>query len=469
MTSLPDNTNPTPFTNAQTWLLILASATLSVLALFRLDAKQSQLEDPKQAEVRHALQDATQRETVRQCLAEEPFVLVAKKVESTSSGNPESKNSKARIGEQLSLEDVADLFAKDPGWAQAHLENAARLAQCAYALNSLKDLRQPSAWEMAFTHGSSLNVVVRIARLILLGAFALCVSEAILRALKLANLPVIGLADIAKVMREGAVDRDPSQSAKVPGPLLSLIGTTLVTGITSATVVAPEVWRQATNSTQVSESRSLESRSLQATSESRLVELIKHVEERTTTVVDGSTLDALTRKLEAADTRFAKVEADAVMTRTRLELLDRLDRNGIRIVMPEQHNGLSDLRGSIQGLSNRLDSLSRDEGQRFQVLQAEQGHTREVLGKQIGSAGALAGDAAAGTAQVKLALRQRTCAMLAYFDDLERKRWLFPNEARARLQLMRDMMGQNEVTADCSGGAAITPSGAPSTETVSAR
>jgi hypothetical protein len=226
MTSLPDNTNPTPFTNAQTWLLILASATLSVLALFRLDAKQSQLEDPKQAEVRHALQDATQRETVRQCLAEEPFVLVAKKVESTSSGNPESKNSKARIGEQLSLEDVADLFAKDPGWAQAHLENAARLAQCAYALNSLKDLRQPSAWEMAFTHGSSLNVVVRIARLILLGAFALCVSEAILRALKLANLPVIGLADIAKVMREGAVDRDPSQSAKVPGPLLSLIGTT---------------------------------------------------------------------------------------------------------------------------------------------------------------------------------------------------------------------------------------------------
>lgn len=433
MTASPTNDSHGTRHRRSLYLSALCAA-LCILTLHELDSKQSQLQNLSMPGVPETLRAAHLEALVRGCLAAEP--LGAAQPDAGAPPGAATVGSDARA--------AAEAVAR---------ERAAR--RCELASGELKRLSPQLAvdglWKTVFTEGSSLNTVLRLTRVVLLSLFALCVAHMLLRALKAMGLPVASFEELTRlpgdlVQRAAPAEPGPGKSAAA---LLSVVGTTLVTGVTGAAVVVPELVQQTVNTTRVAESRRLDVRNIQSvTRESRLELVSEHSEIRD---ADASVAIAeLREKLSGVDARLLQVTLG----------IDALRRAELTALTEFQHRLLDGMRDlgkppapdpgpALRELDAKVTALSVAQRDAFAAQEQKTAKSNDELQSRIVLAERSASGALGEIAAVRRSVDQRGCATLAYFEHLEDKRWFFPKEARARIQLLRDIMGTAQPTQGC--------------------
>lgn len=460
-------------------LVLVACALASVVALRELDARQAEQKDVRNGSVVQGLRAAHLQSLVRQCLDSEPFMPVAGKMPAPTvlpnDAQPQPwKASAPAVGllqpSALALADLPDYLGSNAARLQAASVDTAVLTKCAYAQHQLALLATPDPrqefWRTVFTEGSSLNTVLRFVRIALLGVFVLCATELILSALRMARLPVIGLADLAKLANPGTdapPKADKPEAAKAAGGAWSAIGTALVTGLTSVVVVGPELVQQAVNTSRVAEHQSLDQRSVQTIQDTRsnatnIRQTSLYTEMHKVRVEESVRADATELRAAAAELQ----RAAELSNQTLRQMSTVLEGMGRATPGAEQWNDLRDMTrralaaadartsNAIASLHQRVDGVAAEQSRALGSHMDARAKEQVDLSRQLAALATTASGAAAEAARLHRTVRQRGCATLAYLEDVERKRWFFSNEADQRIQRMRNIMQQAEPTTDCS-------------------
>jgi len=432
---------PSIFHLVVTWSILLCLSVICFMTLAYLEEQQATFQKPNRADAVAASRAAKHKAAIQKCIAQEPFLHPKKGL--------------------MGLEQLADGADDAVLRAWSASKETEGLAQCVYAWRSMEDARMPSRWEQVFTEGTSLNMGLRISKILLLAVFALCLSEILLRLLKFLNVPVVSLTDIGKSFgidpTKPALSNAPDSAPKPTGSWITLVGTTLITGLTSATVVAPEIVKQAVTSSHVAEryaeTRIRSEHRQQVTTVTDIKRILEIQREINKTQETGAN-ERLNDRLSAIDTKTNQLQLDLEALR-RTEVTERwnairavLDK-GIRVSVSSAGAGGTPVAPvpSKDPVLTQLELMAKAE--QIEGLKKDLVATQTRLQQEIDVRQQTIAGATNSMQAMALALRQRTCALFVYFDDLEKNRMWFSKEASNRIQLMRDVMGKNEVTADC--------------------
>ncbi len=453
--------------------LLLSISGFSLCGLLVIDSLQSWVSNVHNPQVRAAMRDSALRAEVRTCLQKFPLPTASNAVLAASAAPGVASSSPASSAQPAT--------AKNPGAANTELNEQVRCEQSLQALDQASGKMGGTFLafvEQAFREGSALNVALRLLKLVLLGLLALSAAELLLKLLKRWGLPMLSLEDLArsasqlKPERPEAVKREaaPSVGRDVPS-LVSLIGTTVITGLTGAAVVVPEIAQQVVMTSRIAESKVLDMRSIQTQSSTDHSTHKEHFEkqverERAADAQLEAVLANLGERALALNDRLLEINEQVRSTQRAVESLATAQTQAIV------------LSGQLAAASGRMESavqssivaasaaqgtalaVREEQAKAFAAQQRWLEAQRLQLVSAVDAAASASREAKSDVASLSQSVKKRGCATLAYFEDVEKKRLVFTREAQERLQRLRNIMQLPEPTADCEGDS-VTARAAP--------
>jgi hypothetical protein len=336
-----------------------------------------------------------------------------------------------------------------------------------------------NAWRNAVSRGNSdsiilryvadpatgLNGALRFVRLLALVILAVSITDVALRLLKRAALPVASLNELAIGKGDGsALKEEERQHSEGGSHIAKMIGTTVVTGITGLSVLAPELVHQTIDTVRTSETR-LAERELREHEVQKVSDMVKelrtHASERVverdasaehTGVEVRAQLTALAQRVASHD-EFTAGRLDDVASKLQLlqaneSLRARLDSEA-RGLFAREARRLAALRDHLSVIDSKVDKQGASTSQALSDLNEKVVTSAESQEARIRSFD-----------ESIVKTRRGTCAMLDYSLDVERHSWSPFRGQVAHRQSSLDTALKASCLADAAGTINLAPSAA---------